>query len=391
MLITAMVATARPAPLHLMGAPTPGTGKSYLVDVAAVIATGRECPVSSAADKDDETEKRLVGCVLGGYPIISIDNISRELGGDFLCQATERTLVRVRPLGRSDNTNIEVKSFFVGTGNNARVKGDMVRRTLIASLDAQMERPELRSFDFDPVKRVLDDRGRYITAILTIVRAYIVASKPGRLTQIGSYRHWSDLVRSPLVWLGEADPVEVMERVRDNDPELESLREVVNAWREAFGVNAPMTAVQLATHATQDRPELRDALLKVAGNGNNIVPRTLGRFLASNAGRIVGEWQIAKGRTASGGAPRYMITAAPARRSHDGFGGFNGSNPNPSRGQETFSQTGDCNDDANEHTHEYAEQGNGRDSDLKHTNRNHQTHSGGPTAPPDGSEGRINL
>jgi putative DNA primase/helicase len=129
MLITAMVSCARPAPLHLMNAPTPGTGKSMLVDVAAAIATGQQCPVSSAAEDDAETEKRLVGAVIDGYPIISIDNVSKELGGDFLCQATERTLVRVRKFGKLDNFDIQIKSFLVGTGNNARVKDDMVRRT----------------------------------------------------------------------------------------------------------------------------------------------------------------------------------------------------------------------------------------------------------------------
>jgi putative DNA primase/helicase len=58
------------------------------------------------------------------------------------------------------------------------------------------------------------DRGRYVAAALTIVRAYIVAGKPDRLRPLPSYEPWSDLVRSSLVWLGRSDPVATMEETQ---------------------------------------------------------------------------------------------------------------------------------------------------------------------------------
>jgi hypothetical protein len=42
-------------PMFLIRAHTPGTGKSYLVDVIAAIATGRLCPVITAAKNEEET------------------------------------------------------------------------------------------------------------------------------------------------------------------------------------------------------------------------------------------------------------------------------------------------------------------------------------------------
>ena len=179
------------APLHAAKASTAGTGKSFLVDVASAIATGRICPVASAGLTEEELEKRLTGLLLAGYPVASLDNVNGELGGDLLCQAVERPLVRVRPLGRSDIIELESRATLFATGNCLRVRGDMVRRTLMCTLDAEMERPELRQFTGNPVQTVLDDRGRYVAAALTVARAYQAAGCPGQLSPLASFEDWS--------------------------------------------------------------------------------------------------------------------------------------------------------------------------------------------------------
>jgi putative DNA primase/helicase len=199
------------APLHAIRASTAGTGKSYLADTASAIATGRPCPVVAISPKPEETEARLIGLMLAAFPLISLDNVNGELGGDLLCQAVERPTVRVRRLGASDIFEIESRATFFATGNGLRVRGDMTRRTVICNLDAGVERPEQRQFTHSPVDDVIADRGKYVAAALTVVRAYIVAGKPGKLPQLASFEEWSDLVRSALVWLGLPDPVETTE------------------------------------------------------------------------------------------------------------------------------------------------------------------------------------
>ena len=84
--------------MHIIRAHTAGTGKSYLVVVASTIATGRDCPVITPGRTMEETEKRLGALLLAGVSMISLDNVNGELGGDMLCQVTERPLVRVRIL-----------------------------------------------------------------------------------------------------------------------------------------------------------------------------------------------------------------------------------------------------------------------------------------------------
>ena len=76
--------------MHVACAPAAGTGKSFLFDIAAAIAIGHPCPVMAAGRNEEETEKRLGAALMAGQPIISIDNVTGELGGDALCQVIER-------------------------------------------------------------------------------------------------------------------------------------------------------------------------------------------------------------------------------------------------------------------------------------------------------------
>jgi hypothetical protein len=55
---------------------------------------------------------RLTGDVvrrvlMTGQPIISIDNLNGDLGGDFVCQAIERPIIKPRILGRSETKRID--------------------------------------------------------------------------------------------------------------------------------------------------------------------------------------------------------------------------------------------------------------------------------------------
>src|SRR5262249_33311262 len=116
-LITPIVRGMMPvAPLHLFHAPEAGTGKSYLMDIISTICTGRICPAVSAGLEPVEFDKKLTSALLGGYLIVSIDNVNGELGGDLLCQAVERRLVQLRPLGRSEMIEVECQSTIFANG-----------------------------------------------------------------------------------------------------------------------------------------------------------------------------------------------------------------------------------------------------------------------------------
>jgi hypothetical protein len=238
-------------PMHASRAPTAGSGKSFLWDTVAAIAIGQPMPVMSTGADTEEMEKRLGAAMLAGQPLISIDNISGELGGDALCQIIERPVVEIRILGRSERVRIEARGTSTfATGNNFVIVGDLCRRVITTNLDAAMERPELRQFEFDPVERVLSNRGAYIAAALIICRAYFVAGRPGKAPRLASFESWSDVVRSALIWLGREDVCKSMESARAEDPERVELSDMIEAWGDVIGIGGGA------------RVRLSDAILK---------------------------------------------------------------------------------------------------------------------------------
>jgi putative DNA primase/helicase len=170
----------------------------------------------------------------------------------------------------------------------------MVRRTLLCNLDPQAERPELIQYGFDPFTRALDNRGAYVAAVITIARAYGAAGAPAVCPNLNGYGPWSDRVRAPLIWLGEADPVESMEQARAEDPVLASMQELFENWHEHLGTSV-VTARQVIDVAVEQadrgaflRPEFRDLLVREAGAGGFIDAKRLGRWLTRIHGRPVG-------------------------------------------------------------------------------------------------------
>jgi len=289
------------SPLFAFRATTPGSGKSFLVDVASVVATGRVCPVTSAGEDTNEMDKRLAGLLLAGYPIMSLDNINGELGSDLMCQAIERPIIRIRELGSSSSTEIENRSVIFATGNGLRVKGDMTRRTVLCTLDPGMEQPELREFSGNPIQQVVENRGKYVSCCLTVVQSWMASGEKSALSPLASFEVWSQTVRAALVWLGQKDPCRSMESAREDDPEGAERREVIWLLSEALGVGpqfaksvreiedmANIPGVDESGSRSGYRyPDLRDVLQRIAGTPNGkLNSRKLGWWLTNNKGRL---------------------------------------------------------------------------------------------------------
>lgn len=287
-MVTALVRRSLPtAPAFAFSAPVRGAGKSLAVDVCAIPATGARAAVLSAGWTDEELEKRLASALLAGDLVLSIDNIERPLSGELLCQVLTQPAVRLRPLGASQLQTVPTDATVFATGNNLVVAGDAARRILVAEMDPQSERPELRRFETDLLVEVARARSALVSAALTIVRAYLVAGSPNlRLPPFGSFETWSAVVRSALVYAGASDPCDVLERAQREDPEREALLALVDAWRGAFGPEA--RSVRDAIERSERDASLADAIDAVAGERGSVNARRLGKYIKRKAHRIVG-------------------------------------------------------------------------------------------------------
>lgn len=292
-LLTPLVRAVIPAaPMIAVRAHTPGTGKSYYLDCVSMLALGQKANGLTMTPGNEEENKKLLSAVaMEGRPIISIDNVNGAIRGDFIAQLIERPSVKPRILGKSEAPTIANVFSIFANGNNLIIEGDLTRRVLLANLDAEMERPETRTFKSDPVRLLAVNREKWLGFALTVVRAYLISGQREKLAPFGSFEEWSSMVREPLVWLGMADPVASVEAVRADDPELASMTALFAAW--PFG-RGPWTVGKLIessidrSNSVEDTP-LRRALLEVAGNERDTINRTaLGNYLSSIKRRPVG-------------------------------------------------------------------------------------------------------
>ena len=301
------------APMHAITAPTPATGKSLLVSLASILASGQSAPVISLGKNDEEFRKTFSASLMAATPIIAIDNCMRPLTGDLLCQAVTEEQSDIRMLGHSRNILVQSSSLITATGNNLLIGSDMSRRVLLCAIDAGVERPEKRAFKGSIKKRFRQRRGELVSALLTVLRAARLAREEIeqlQLAPLGGFEEWCAWVRDPLVWLGRADPCASQEFSYESNVDRETARAVLCAWRDYIGLGVEVRAQEVVDRANQmgllgayHSPLLREALLLVAeerGVPGNLSAKRLGWWLRKINGQPIDGLRIVKTRSPQG-------------------------------------------------------------------------------------------
>jgi putative DNA primase/helicase len=181
-----------------------------------------------------------------------------------------------------------MNAMLFATGNNLTFSGDVIRRTLMCTMDAGCERPELRTFSTDAVREALEHRGGLVAAALTVLRAWHVSGERVKLPAFGGFEDWSFRVREALVWLDQTDPCETLAEVRESDPHRGELVAVIEQWRACLVLDKGYTVQQVIGRALVD-PDFHNALLAVAAAhaGGSVNPARLGRWLNHVKGKVV--------------------------------------------------------------------------------------------------------
>lgn len=289
-------AIAGALPMWVVRAATPGSGKTLLADLAALIGTDDEVPARMTQvgrDDDAEERKEILSVGLEGRSLALIDNVRRPLGSAQLEAVLTSPGGRYsgRLLGHSKMITVRAP-LLVATGNNVQLRGDMPRRVLLVDLDPRCEHPEQRTGWRYPrvAEHVAAHRAELRAAALCVLCWYCAEGRPPApvdLAAWGSYEEWSGLVRQALVWLGEPDPCGTAERVRaEADPEADARREALALWWQQWP-EASLTALDVAAGASA---ELVVALAGCGARtrGEQLDPRGLGYALRALRGRIMG-------------------------------------------------------------------------------------------------------
>ena len=313
--VVCRAAIAGPVPLFAIRATTAGTGKTLLADLCSIIGTGREAPKFAQAEKPEEERKRLLAVAMEGDQVLCIDNVLHPLGTGPLDMALTAGTVKDRVLGITGNAEAPFRPVCFATGNNLQVKGDTARRIIPVDLDAECERPELRSnWKHPDIQRwTKKHRPELVTAALTICRAHALAGWPeDGLSPLGSFEDFSRVARAAVVWCGYSDPCDGADRVRaEGDVELESLREFLCAW-DAYADGQSYVLRDLCDQLDEpygaEAKRLSAAIADmIAGHSRGTVSSRLGYALRRYKGRMVDGMRLETCERIGSGTPWRVV------------------------------------------------------------------------------------
>ena len=219
-----------------------GSGKGLLLCGLSVIAFGIlpwRFTRGGSKRNPEELEKRLSAAALGGHPFLQLENINNEvLQSETLESLLTDRPSRTRPFGKSEMVEHYSTAMIGMTGNGATPGRDLVRKIIVASLDARTEVPALRKFplaDEAWLAHIKARRGELLSAVLTTWRFGRQQERAGRLAAgeaFGSYDRWCRWCRDPLIALGCQDPVGRIHELRAADPARENVAELFGVWWE---------------------------------------------------------------------------------------------------------------------------------------------------------------
>jgi len=287
-LTAAIRASLRLAPMYHVHAPQIASGKSYLCELLTLFATPEKSTPHSFPSEDDEMKKLLLAELLTAPAVVEFDNLTTDLiPHKSLCIALTSENVSGRILGQSKTAEVGTRALFLSSGNNVEPVRDMTRRAVTIRLDPQCESPATRDYKNNPIAEVAKNRGEFISAALTVVRAWIVAGRPRTdVKTLNSYGEWSDLCRQPLLWLGRKDPAQCVFDIMAHDPDREYLGNFLAVWFTAYGTKA--TTIKTIVEDSLLNSDLREILVEVATDRDGTInKRKLGWWFKRHAGRVV--------------------------------------------------------------------------------------------------------
>ncbi|WP_226352806.1 hypothetical protein [Pseudonocardia sp. ICBG601] len=315
MLLTPLLREICPPPYKLaaIGAPSPGSGKSLLSDIMRTLHGGvfrADTPTDS-----DEWRKSITTILdTTTAPVVEFDNVSGTLKSPILAGLLTSPVWSDRRLGATETVTAKNDRTWVVTGNNMSLGGDLVRRTVQITIDPGVPHPEKRNdFTITDLKSwVAQHRGELIGALLTLIRAWVVAGRPlRRKAGADSYRAWIETVDGILGHAGIPGTFDGADSQRitvgDDDEEW---RDFLEAVHQQFGERS-WTVKELLTLVSEDhhigntefdqanavrRPIPLDALPAELGErvvrgrlGVGVIAKSLGRWLTNREGRWAGE------------------------------------------------------------------------------------------------------
>ncbi len=195
------------APGYLADAPAQGAGKTKSMSALGALIRGSRAPVTpwvTGPGSEAELAKKLVSLLVTGNDYVSFDNVTGVMCSSVLSALLTDGALSERLLGGNVWYSGEARMFVCASSNNASLDRDLSRRLVRVRIDPGIERPNSRSFPFDPIEVALTERMKIARAVLVVIRAYQCAGAPASGPGDAGFSQWNRLVRQCVIFFGES-------------------------------------------------------------------------------------------------------------------------------------------------------------------------------------------
>ena len=285
------------APGFHVKAATIGSGKSYLCELVSAFAKPGETKKVSYPPTSEEATKVILSLLISAPAVVEFDDMATDwIPHGIINRMFTSEFITDRILGVSKTATVSTRTLFLASGNNVGPVRDLLRRVLTINIDHRCATPATKSYKGSPVDTVRKDRGRYVTAVLTIILAWKAAGSPRtEVENVVTYGGaWADYCRHPLIWLGLPDPATALLDQVKHDPDADALLNLMKAWHKRFG-STPTTVRKVIRETFEliGDGALRDAICEFpVEERGSINPSKFGWILKKNVNRIVGDYSF---------------------------------------------------------------------------------------------------
>jgi len=281
-------------PLHVVEAPSIGSGKGLLCNLISIVCTGRVADVSTLPAEEEEVRKTLTAELLKAQPIIVIDNAKERkvIDSQALTSALTAVSWRSRILGKTEMIVLPNYAMWMLTGNNPRLSGELCRRAIRIRMDPKQDQAWRRTdFKHDPVTVwATENRSELVHAALVLVQAWIAAGMPLGKKRLGSFEHWAAVMDGLLDVVGMPDFLGNLDNMyADADAEGEPWREFTIAWWDEHQDRAVRVK---ELNAMCEKHDLMSAVRgEITGRPQEV---RLGKALMGARDRVYGELRVTR-------------------------------------------------------------------------------------------------
>jgi hypothetical protein len=175
---------------------TPGSGASLLLNLRALIETGRRAVTLTLTNSDDETRKGITTMLGEGATTICYDNIKEgTIDSTPLAKLITDGTWSDRALGTNSSVEVKFRGTVILAGNALSFTKELLRRNIPVRIDPAVEDPEARTgFKYAGTDalcdHVLAHRPELVRAILILVQWWINRGRPAGNKVLGSFEAW---------------------------------------------------------------------------------------------------------------------------------------------------------------------------------------------------------